>query len=231
MAEHIAHTFDVQLKELATKVEELGQLAVKQVSDSIQALSTCDTALAERVIAKDDLADALQREIEQKAIIIIARRQPMAVDLREIIGSLHISNDLERVSDLAENVAKQTLQMNCADRLADLLDETCGLGQRARAQLERVLGSYRHRDVNEALEVRRGDSEIDALNTSLHTKLLARMAASPQHIAICTRLLFCGRNFERIGDHATNIAESVHYILMGFELAGDPPKNRLPGVG
>ena len=166
MVEHTAHAFDVDLQELARKIAEMGGLAEKQIVDAIDALVKHDIALAKRIIAADDQVDARQREIEERAIIAIARRQPMAVDLREIVGALRISNDLERIGDLAENIAKRVI-------LTDVLPSSEVILQLDRmvrlvlVQLRRVLHSYAQHDLAEVLDVWRRDAEIDAINGSI----------------------------------------------------------------
>jgi phosphate transport system protein len=183
-----------------------------------------DTALASRVVAADDRVDALQKAVEEKAIAIIARRQPMAVDLREIVGALRISNDLERVGDLAENVAKRVLLLTDKFRINEVMLQFQRMVRLVRDQLTRVLQSYERRDVAEALDVWRKDREVDAINTSLFRELLTYMMENSHNITFCTHLLFCAKNIERMGDHATNIAETVYYIVEGHPLTEERPK-------
>ena len=224
MIEHTTLAFDAELRELASKIKEMGRLDEKQITDAVEALAKRDIALAKRVIATDDRVDALQREIEEKAIIAIARRQPMAVDLREIVGALRISNDLERIGDLAENVAKRVVLLTEEFRINDVALQLQRMVQLVLDQLMRVLESYDRRDVAEALEVWRKDQEIDALNNSLFRELLTYMMENPRNITFCTHLLFCAKNIERMGDHATNIAEIVYYIVQGRPLLDERPK-------
>jgi phosphate transport system protein len=224
MIEHTSRAFDAELQEIARKIAEMGRRDDEQIATAIEALVKRDNALAERVIAADDRIDALQREIEEGAITTIARRQPMAVDLRVIVASLRISNDLERVGDLAENIAKRVPMLVdevSIDEATLQLQHMVGL---VREQLMRVLDSYARRDVAEAMEVWRKDREIDALNTSLFRELLTYMMENPRNITFCAHLVFCAKNIERIGDHATNIAESVVYMVEGRPLALERPK-------
>ena len=148
----------------------------------------------------------------------------MAVDLREIVGALRISNDLERVGDLAENNAKRVMLLTDEFRINEVMVQFQRMVQLVRDQLTRVLQSYERRDVAEALDVWRKDQEVDALNTSLFRKLLTYMMENPHNITFCTHLLFCAKNFERMGDHATNIAEAVYYIVQGRPLKEERPK-------
>jgi phosphate transport system protein len=167
MVNHTARVFDTDLDELARKIGAMGRLDDEQIANAIEALTERDTALARQVIAADDQVDALQREIEEKVIITIALRQPMAVDLREIVGALRISNDLERVGDLAENIAKRVLLITDHFRLNEVVLQLQNMVQLARDQLRRVVVSYERRDVAEALDVWRKDQEIDALKNSI----------------------------------------------------------------
>ena len=210
MVDHTIRAFDADLQQLAGKIAEMGRLDSEQIADAIAALVKRDTALAERVIATDDRVDELQRETEYKAVATIARRQPMAVDLREIVGTLRISNDLERVGDLAENIAKRVLLVTEEFRIHEIALQLQHMGDLVREQLGRVLRSYEHRDVVLALDVWRKDQEIDALNTLLFRELLTYMMEDPRNITFCSHMLFCAKNIERAGDHATNIAETVY---------------------
>jgi phosphate transport system protein len=224
MIEHTTRAFDADLQELVRKIAEMGRLDGAQIADAIDALARRDSALAKRVITADDQVDALQHEIEEKAVTTIARRQPMAVDLREIVGALRISNDLERVGDLAENVAKRVMLVTEEFRLNEVVLQLQHMVDVVRDQLARVLQSYERRDVAAALDVWRKDQEIDALNTALFRELLTFMMEDPRNITFCTHMLFCAKNIERMGDHATNIAETVYYIVQGSQLKEERPK-------
>lgn len=221
---HTIRAFDADLQELATKIAEMGQLDDQQIADAAQAIINRDSALARRVVWADDRLDALQREIEEKATTTIARRQPMAIDLREIVGALRISNDLERIGDLAENIAKRVTLLTDEFRIHDVVIHLQRMADLARDQLSRVLDSYERRDVAKALDVWRRDTEVDALNTSLFRELLTYMMEDPRNIGFCAHMLFCAKNIERIGDHATNIAESVYYIVEGRPIEAERPK-------
>jgi phosphate transport system protein len=224
MVDHTIRAFDTDLQQLAGKVAEMGRLDGEQIADAITALLKRDTALAEQVIATDDRVDDLQREIEEKAVATIARRQPMAIDLREIVGTLRISNDLERVGDLAENIAKRELLLTEEFRINEIAPQLQHMANLVRDQLARVLRSYEQRDAVLALDVWRKDQEIDALNTSLFRELLTYMMEDPRNITFCSHMLFCAKNIERAGDHATNIAETVYYIVEGRQLTEKRPK-------
>jgi phosphate transport system protein len=224
MQEHIAKAFDADLQELTRKVAELGGLAEKQVADAAEAIGSRDILLAERVVIGDASLDALQREIEEKAILTIARRQPMAVDLREIVGALRVSNDLERVGDLAKNNSKRVLELAGDFNPQKLIRGVEHMNALALVQLKQVLDAYVGRDVAKAHEVWTSDQEIDALCVSVFRELLTYMMEDPRNIGFCIHLMFCAKNIERIGDHTTNIAETVHYIVEGQPLMDERPK-------
>jgi phosphate transport system protein len=224
MNEHTAKAFDADLQELARSVAEMGGLAEKQVADAITSLAKRDGKLAQAVMAADPAIDNLQREIEEKAILTIARRQPMAVDLREIVGALRVSNDLERIGDLAKNIAKRVVALGTDLQPHKVIRGVEHMADLVLSQLKDVLDAYARRDLAKALEVWRGDEEIDAVNNSLFRELLTYMMEDPRNITFCTHLLFCAKNIERMGDHATNIAETVYYIVEGRALADERPK-------
>lgn len=231
MIEHTARAFDADLQELARKIGEMGRLDEKQIGDAVEALVKHDIALARRVIVADDQVDARQREIEEKVVVTIARRQPMAVDLREIVGALRISNGLERIGDLAENVAKRVVLLTDEFHIKEVTLQLQRMVQLVLDQLRRVVQSYERRDVAAALEVWRKDEEIDALNSSLFRELLTYMMENPRNITFCTHLLFCAKNLERMGDHATNIAETIYYIVQGRPLSSERPKADITSIG
>ncbi|HSR78729.1 MAG TPA: phosphate signaling complex protein PhoU [Xanthobacteraceae bacterium] len=224
MEQHTARAFDIDLQDLARLVAEMGGLAEKQIGESVDALNSHDLALAQRVIALDDKIDMLQREIEEKAILTIARRQPMAVDLRDIVGALRVANDLERIGDLAKNIAKRVGALDDDIELTKVLRGVEHMADLVLSQIKDVLDAYTRRDVEKALAVWRGDEEVDAVNNSLFRELLTYMMEDPRNISLCIHLLFCAKNIERMGDHATNIAETVYYIVEGRPLADERPK-------
>jgi phosphate transport system protein len=221
---HTAKAFDVDLQDLSRMVAEMGGLAEKEIAEAVDALARRDSKLAQRVVALDTTIDSLQREVEERAILTIARRQPMAVDLREIVGALRVSNDLERIGDLAKNIAKRVIALGNEMYPNQVIRGVEHMTDLVLGQLKQVLDAYARRDVAQALEVWRGDEEIDAVNNSLFRELLTYMMEDPRNITFCTHLLFCAKNIERMGDHATNIAETVYYIAEGRALADERPK-------
>jgi phosphate transport system protein len=225
MADHIVTSYDQELKSLTTKIAEMGGLAEGLVGDAVTALTRMDVTLAQKVVLTDARLDRLQHEVEERAILLIARRQPLAVDLREIMAALRISNDLERVGDLAKNIAKRVTAMNGNFAAKQLVIGVEHLAEIALEQLKDVLDAFTMRDDAAALNVRKRDDEIDALYTSLFRELLTYMMEDPRNITFCTHLLFCAKNIERIGDHATNIAETVHFVVTGEQIAEERQKS------
>lgn len=224
MTDHTIKAFDADLLDLRRMVAEMGGLAEQQISEAVDALSKRDMALAQRIIAADSNIDALQRVIEEKAVLTIARRQPMAVDLREIVAALRVSNDLERIGDLAKNIAKRVLALGAEFRYPAVMRGIENMAELVMSALKQVLDAYAQRDIDEALEVWRGDEAIDTVNNSLFRELLTYMMEDPRNITFCTHMLFCAKNIERMGDHATNIAETVHYMVKGQPLTDERPK-------
>jgi len=224
MTEHIAKAFDADLQELNRMVAEMGGLAEKEIADAVQALTRRDADLARKLIAADAQIDTLQREIEERAILTIARRQPMAVDLREVVSALRVSNEIERIGDLAKNIGKRVLDLSGEYPSLKLIRGVDHMGSLVLDQLKRVLDAYAARDVEAALEVWKRDEEIDAMCVSLFRELLTYMMEDPRNITFCIHLLFSAKNIERMGDHATNIAETVHYMIKGEPLISERPK-------
>jgi phosphate transport system protein len=224
MSEHIVSRYDDELKDVQRRIAEMGGMAERLVDLSVRALTRLDVTMANAVIADDRRLDQVQRETEELAIMIIARRQPMALDLREVIGAMRISNDLERIGDLAKNIAKRVLALDGQFQSKRFITGVEHMAELSLAQLKDVLDAYASRDVNQAFEVWRRDADIDSMYTSLFRELLTYMMEDPRNISLCTHLLFCAKNIERIGDHATNIAETVHYVVTGEALTQDRPK-------
>ncbi len=215
---HIVTSYDEDLSFLANKLAEMGGHAERMVEQAVAALVAGDAVQARRVIPEDAVLDAAQREIDDKAIVIIGKRQPMAGDLREIIGSIRIAADLERVGDLGKNVAKRVVAIGDAAQPVRLSRGITALSDLTLVQLKNVLDAYASRSVEGLASLRDRDDEIDAMYTSLFRELLTYMMEDPRNIAPCTHLLFCAKNIERIGDHATNIAETVYYIVTGEQM-------------
>jgi phosphate transport system protein len=224
MTEHTAKAFDVDLQELTRLVAEMGGLAEKQIADSVDALAKRDAERAKRVVNADPAIDLLQHEIEEKAVLTIARRQPMAVDLREIVGALRVANDLERIGDLAKNIAKRVEAISGDFHPQKLIRGVEHMAAMVLGQVKEVLDSYASHDLAKALAVWKGDEEVDAMCTSLFRELLTYMMEDPRNITFCIHLMFCAKNIERMGDHATNIAETVYYMIEGRPIVDERPK-------
>jgi phosphate transport system protein len=227
MMEHTIKAFDADLQELSRMIAEMGGLAERLIGDAVDALSRHDSTLAQSVIVLDGKVDSLQREIEEKAILTIARRQPMAVDLRDVVGALRVSNDLERIGDLAKNIAKRVMVLDAELPLQKVMRGVEHMTELVLTQIKDVLDSFARREVAKALAVWRGDEEVDAVNNSLFRELLTYMMEDPRNISVCIHLLFCAKNIERMGDHATNIAETIYYMVEGRTLPDERPKGDL----
>ncbi|MBF9197934.1 phosphate signaling complex protein PhoU [Microvirga terrestris] len=225
MSEHIVRSYDADLQGLRQRIAEMGGIAEKMLVDSVAALARHDKPLAQTVIASDPRLDVLHREVEENAILTIARRQPLAIDLRETISAIRIAGDVERIGDLAKNIAKRALAIGDDFQPHKIVVGLRHMNDLVMAQLKDVLDAYAQKDTAKALDVWKRDGAIDALYTSLFRELLTYMMEDPRNISFCTHLLFCAKNIERIGDHTTNIAETVHYLVTGETLAIDRPKN------
>ena len=220
----MAH-FDTHLHALAGKIAEMGGFAEQLVSDSLKALHKRDVQMAKRVIAADLRVDQLLRDIEEQSITMIARRQPVAQDLREIVGAMRIAHDLERIGDLAKNIAKRAQALQQHTSIQSIETGLNHMSSLALEQIKLAIDSFVQKNKTGALEVWGNDGAIDALYTSLFRELLTYMMEDPRYITGCTHLLFIAKNIERMGDHATNIAETVHYMITGETLPDNRPKD------
>ena len=220
--QHIVTSFEDDLQGLARSIAEMGGRAEQIVERAIAALLRSDPNLAHEVIEADKKVDALHRQIEESAILVIARRQPMAQDLRETISAIRIASDIERIGDLGKNIAKRAVAIQKDSFSQKLRVGVEHLSELGLGQVKKVLDAYATRDLEKAHEVYARDQEIDAVYTSLFRELLTYMMEDPRNITMCTHLLFCAKNIERIGDHATNIAETVAYLITGT--AWDEPR-------
>lgn len=213
-SDHIVKSFDEQLKRLENLIAEMGGLAEVQLADAIEAMSKRDLEQAERTTAADQRIDELEMLVDQEAIALLALRQPMAMDLREIVGALKAAGMLERIGDYAKNVAKRTAVLVEMAPVPSA-QTVVRLGGLAQEMIKDVLDAYIARDADKAELVRQRDKELDALHTSIFRELLTYMMEDPRSITACTHLLFIAKNIERIGDHATNIAEVVEFLVHG----------------
>ena len=224
MVEHTVKSFDVELETLDRYIAEMGGIAEKMLADAMDALAGMNVELAQRVVASDPRLDLLQRTVEEFAVHTIAKRQPLAVDLREIVGAIRISADLERVGDLAKNIAKRATLIAGESRIPRSVVGLRSMHDVAATQLNDVLDAYAQRDPERAKAVWKRDAELDSLEDSVFRDLLTFMMEDPRNITFCTHLLFCSKNLERVGDHTTNIAETVVYIVTGESLPVERPR-------
>jgi phosphate transport system protein len=222
--EHTVHSYDEELTVLNSKIAKMGGLAEKVLGQSFEALERRDPDLAADTIAEDDEIDQLQTEIEEQAVVMIARRQPMAYDLRQIMAALRISTDLERIGDLGKNIAKRAVAVVTEQQPKQLMLGLKHMGELSLRQLKEVLDAFIERDAERALNVWYKDEEIDSMYNSLFRELLTYMMEDPRNIGLCTHLLFGAKNIERVGDHATNIAETVYYLVHGRPITDQRPK-------
>ncbi len=224
-SQHTVRSYDEELNFLVKKIAEMGGHAERMIDQAVKALVTSDEPLARNIIADDRFLDDAQRDIDEKAITTIAKRQPMASDLREIVGAIRISGDLERIGDMGKNIAKRSFAVSESRHPVKLYRSLEALTELALTQLKDVLDCYASRTIDRLNIVRDRDDEIDAMYTSLFRELLTYMMEDPRNITACTHLLFCAKNLERVGDHATNIAETVYYIVTGEQMPLDRPKD------
>lgn len=214
---HISRSYDAELARLSLLIVEMGGMVERQIAEAVQALSRRDRELADRVIAGDRRIDDLEAETVQMVLRLLALRQPLAGDLRAIVVALKIAGDLERMGDYAKNIAKRVQPLSAGFAV----ESARGIPRAARlveVMLHDVLDAYVRNDAEKAVRARDADAEVDALYSSLFRELLACMIADSRTITACTDLLFVARSIERMGDHATNIAESVHFLVTGRRL-------------
>ncbi len=227
--QHTMRSFDDELNYLSDQIAAMGGYAERMVAESVAALVQSDSGLARKVVEDDAFLDAKEREIGERAVIIIGKRQPVADDLREIVGAIRISSDLERIGDLGKNIAKRVVAVTEGKQPVRLFRGLEALASLALTQLKEVLDVYASRSVERIGFVRDRDEEIDAMYTSLFRELLTYMMEDPRNITACMHLHFIAKNIERMGDHATSIAEQVLYLVSG-ELPDDPrPKSESVG--
>jgi phosphate transport system protein len=224
MNRHIVTSFDTDLADLDLKVAEMGGLCEALLGEAFDSLERRDPKRAAAAVANDAAIDVLEREIQEAAILMIARRQPIANDLRHAMTVIKIAGDLERVGDLAKNIAKRALAVMHEAPPKSLMTGLNHMIEHALDQLKDVLDAYANRDADKAMAVWRRDVGIDALYNSIFREMLTYMMEDPRNIGVCTHLLFGAKNIERIGDHTTNIAENIHYLVHGVPPGTHRPK-------
>ncbi len=224
MVEHTVRAYDEELEALTAELSRMGGLAEVEVGEAIRAIARRDVALAHGVIDRDARLDEIEAEIERRAIRLIALRQPVADDLRRTVAALKISMNLERCGDLAKNIAKRALVIAESDPLTPLTRSIERMGELVAGRLKDVLDALAARDLERARAVWQRDQEVDEHYDSIFRELLTYMMGDPRTIASCAHLLFVAKNLERIGDHATNIAEIIVYEITGEHLTDQRPK-------
>jgi len=221
--EHIVRSFDDELRHLHLVIARMGGLAEEQLANALSAISEQDSSLAMRTIEADAKVDELERDADQQVIRLLALRQPVANDLRGILAALKIAAGIERIADYAKNVAKRAVSLNELPAVQPV-HSIPRMGKAALAMLKDVLDAYNANDAAKALEVWNRDETLDDLYTSLFRELLTYMMEDARNITPCTHLLFIAKNLERIGDHCTNIAENVYFLVTGRQPGGERPK-------
>jgi phosphate transport system protein len=221
--EHLVKSFDNDLKRLRDMLTEMGGIVESQVAMAAEAIMNRDSSAATRAVEEDPKVDALEREVEQFVIRMLALRQPMAGDLRRIVGALKITSDLERIGDYAANVAKRSIvlaQFSLPFSLAGLAH----MAVMVQGQLKSIIDALGDNDADKAVEVWRSDQVVDDIYNAIFRELITYMMEDPRNITPCTHLLFIAKNLERIGDHATNVAENLYYAVKGESLPDSRPK-------
>ena len=224
MTTHTVKAYGDELAQLTAEVARMGGLAEAQVADAVESVSRRDISMARAVVERDLRLDTMHRDIEKKAIRLIALRQPVATDLRKTLAAMKLASDLERTGDLAKNIAKRALVIAGTEPMQPLTRSIVRMGRLVSQRLRNVLDAYTARELDGALAVWASDDEVDEHYNALFRELLTYMMGDPRTISACTHLLFMAKNLERIGDHATNIAETIHYEITGDEMIGERPR-------
>ncbi len=219
--DHIVTSYNEELLNLAQAIAEMGGQVEAAIENGTKALLRLDRELADVTIIADQRVDDMQRKIDDMAVSMIARRQPMASDLRAIITSIHVAADLERIGDMAKQLARRSLKLEGINLQPTFYNGVKNMTALVLRQLKEALDAYANRDADAAIEVCNRDDDVDAMHTSLFRELLTYMLEDPRNITTCTHLLFCAKSLERIGDHATNIAERAYYLETGKQLTNE----------
>lgn len=223
---HIVSGYDAELSRLNNDLTDLGTIVSEMVDDAMQAFKKRDSIKAQQVIDRDQAANDLQFKVDEAVQRIIALRNPVAQDLRSIIGATRIASDLERVGDLAEGIARRAMIINEEKRI-DMAKSVYRMGKQVRIQLAGALDTLLKGDAIAALHFWQADSDVDDLYDAIFRELVTVMMGDPRTIPACTELLFVAKNLERIGDHATNICEAVYFTVKATQLVNDPALTKL----
>jgi phosphate transport system protein len=219
--DHIVTSYNDELHALAQSIAEMGGQVEVAIENGTRALLKLDRELADLTIIADQRIDDMQRRIDEMAVSMIARRQPMASDLRAIITSIHVASDLERIGDMAKQLARRSLKLEGLNLQPTFYNGVRNMTSLVLRQVKDALDAYANREGAAAVEVCNRDDDVDAMHTSLFRELLTYMLEDPRNITTCTHLLFCAKSLERIGDHATNIAERAYYLSTGKQLTSE----------
>jgi phosphate transport system protein len=222
-SEHSIKSYDEELEHLSKAIAQMGGLAEGQFASAIQAVAKRDSDLAMRVVSNDSRVDELEQEVDALSLRMLALRQPVAVDLRAIVSSIKIASDIERIADYAANVAKRALVLNSMPPVKPV-SAVPRMGRLVQEIFKEVLDALVERDADKALDAWKRDEEVDDMYTSIFRELITYMMEDPRTITACTHLLFIAKNIERIGDHATNIAELIYFLVHGKPLKAARPK-------
>jgi phosphate transport system protein len=223
MPDHTVKSYEQELRRLRDMMAEMGGIVESQMAMAIQAVLARDAEAATRAVEDDLRVDSLERDVEQFVIRLLALRQPMASDLRQIVAALKITGDLERIGDYAANIAKRSIVL-AQFTLPYALTGLAHMARLVQAQLKSTIDALGNNDPDKALHVWQSDQEVDELYNALFRELITYMMEDPRNITPCTHLLFIARNLERIGDHATNVAETIYYAVKGEVLKDSRPK-------
>jgi len=224
MAEHTVKAFDNEISHLNNVIAEMGGLAEAQLDRAVESLVRRNRELAAQVVQDDKRIDNLETEVGAFTVRLLALRQPMAQDLREVVAAIKIASDIERIGDLAANIAKRAIALNQSAPVRPVA-AVPRMGKLAQQAIKDVIDAYVEHDAQKAIAVWKRDDDLDDLTLSLIRELLTYMMEDPRTITACTHLMFMAKNIERVGDHATNIAEIMHYAITGQVLPGTRPKD------
>jgi phosphate transport system protein len=222
-AGHIVKSYEQELRRLRDLLTEMGGIVENQVAMAAQALGARDSGIATRVVEEDPRVDKIERDVESFVIRLLALRQPMANDLRQIVAGLKITGDLERIGDYAANVAKRSIVLS-QFQLPYSMTGIANMAHMVQENLKSIIDAVSNNDSEQAIAVWRSDEAIDDVYNAIFRELITYMMEDPRNITPCTHLLFIAKNLERMGDHATNIAETLYYAVLGENLPPSRPK-------
>jgi phosphate transport system protein len=223
MSEHIVKSYDEQLNILKNTIAKMGSLAEKQIKDATEAAIKQDQEFADKIVGKDDRIDDLEKSIEEQVVNLLTMRQPLAIDLRETVSAMKISSDLERIGDLSKNIAKRSRHLD--KNIGHEINKNFSLvSEKVQKSVKKVLDAFLNRDTKLAEQVWNADQEIDRLVDICMNSILKCIEEKKDGAAAFSQLMFMSKNLERIGDHATNIAETVYFLVSGKYIEGDRPK-------